>query len=287
MQSDKSKALVDSITASIETLAAMTDETAKSETFKTWLRAVSRFHSYSFNNSLLILLQRPTASRVAGFNTWKALGRNVKKGAKGIAILAPCVGKRTVEDEGTGEKKATMKLYGFRVTHVFDVADTDGKELPELALHADHDGGEDLLPRLEAAARQMGIILEYRENTGSPYGWSEGGKIVVRATLSTVEKCGTLAHELAHEYLHWESNRRDGLTRSASLRPRLPLTPCLHSSVSSNIRKIIWQRGPRAPRASPHRFRRSAPPFITSWPRWMRRPRPKKSQHSSPASREP
>jgi hypothetical protein len=213
MQSDKSKALVDSITASIETLAAMTDQTAKSEAFKTWLRAVSRFHSYSFNNSLLILLQRPTATRVAGFNTWKALGRNVKKGAKGIAILAPCVGKRTVEDEGTGEKKATMKLYGFRVTHVFDVADTDGKELPELAFHADHDGGEDLLPRLEAAARQMGVILEYRVNTGSPYGWSEGGKIVVRATLSTVEKCGTLAHELAHEYLHWESNRREGLTR--------------------------------------------------------------------------
>jgi hypothetical protein len=59
----------------------------------------------------------------------------------------------------------------------------------------------------------MGIVLEYREETGSPNGWSEGGKVVVNATLSTAAKCGTLAHELAHEYLHWQSNRRDDMTR--------------------------------------------------------------------------
>ena len=98
MQSDKSKALIDSITGSINTLAAMTDATAKSAMFKDWLRAVSRFHHYSFNNQLLVLLQRPQAQRVAGFHTWKSLGRNVKKGAKGIAILAPCVRKKTAEE---------------------------------------------------------------------------------------------------------------------------------------------------------------------------------------------
>ena len=98
MQSDKSKALIDSITDSINTLATMTDATAKSDLFKTWLRAVSRFHHYSFNNQLLVLLQRPQAQRVAGFHTWKSLGRNVKKGAKGIAILAPCVRKLTAEE---------------------------------------------------------------------------------------------------------------------------------------------------------------------------------------------
>ena len=211
MQNDKSKALADSITASIEHLAEMTDQAAKSETFKFWLRAISRFHSYSFNNSLLILCQRPSATRVAGFNTWKALGRNVKKGAKGIAILAPCVGKRTVEDETTGEKTSAQRLYGFRVTHVFDEADTEGREIPTLEYRAS-EGGDELLPRLENAARRMGITLEYRENTGAPRGWSEGGKIVVRSTLTTSERCGTLAHELAHEYLHWEQNRRTSLT---------------------------------------------------------------------------
>jgi hypothetical protein len=215
MQSDKSKALIDSITGSINTLAAMTDATAKSAMFKDWLRAVSRFHHYSFNNQLLVLLQRPQAQRVAGFHTWKSLGRNVKKGAKGIAILAPCVRKKTAEEadkQRKGERLSEMRLCGFRVTHVFDIADTEGKPLPELD-HRAQAGGEFLLPRLESAAAAMGIVLEYREETGSPNGWSEGGKVVVNATLSTAAKCGTLAHELAHEYLHWQSNRRDDMTR--------------------------------------------------------------------------
>ena len=204
MQSDKSKALIDSITDSINTLATMTDATAKSDLFKTWLRAVSRFHHYSFNNQLLVLLQRPQAERVAGFHTWKSLGRNVKKGAKGIAILAPCVRKLTAEEAAqrrAAERVSAMKLCGFRVTHVFDIADTEGKDIPELEYRAEA-GGETLLPRLESAAAAMGIVLEYREETGSANGWSEGGKVVVNATLSTTAKCGTLAHELAHEFLH-------------------------------------------------------------------------------------
>ena len=110
MQNDKSKALIDSITDSINTLATMTDATAKSDLFKTWLRAVSRFHHYSFNNQLLVLLQRPQAERVAGFHTWKSLGRNVKKGAKGIAILAPCVRKLTAEEAA----QAPRSREGFR-----------------------------------------------------------------------------------------------------------------------------------------------------------------------------
>ena len=94
MQSDRSKALIDSITDSINTLATMTDATAKSDLFKTWLRAVSRFHHYSFNNQLLVLLQRPQAERVAGFHTWKSLGRNVKKGAKGLRSLLRASARR-------------------------------------------------------------------------------------------------------------------------------------------------------------------------------------------------
>jgi hypothetical protein len=215
MQSDKSKALIDSITDSINTLATMTDATAKSDLFKTWLRAVSRFHHYSFNNQLLVLLQRPQAQRVAGFHTWKSFGRNVKKGAKGIAILAPCVRKLSAEEAAQrreAERVSVMKLCGFRVTHVFDIADTEGKDIPELEYRAEA-GGETLLPRLESAAAAMGITLEYREETGSPNGWSEGGKVVVNANLSISAKCGTLAHELAHEYLHWQNNRRDNMTR--------------------------------------------------------------------------
>ena len=116
MQNDRSKTLIDSITDSINTLATMTDATAKSDLFKTWLRAVSRSHHYSFNNQLLVLLQRPQAERVAGFHTWKSLGRNVKKGAKGIAILAPCVRKQTAEEadkQPKGERVSEMRLCGL------------------------------------------------------------------------------------------------------------------------------------------------------------------------------
>ena len=211
MQSDKSKALIDSITDNINTLATMTDATAKSDLFKTWLRAVSRFHHYSFNNQLLVLLQRPQAERVAGFHTWKSLGRNVKKGAKGIAILAPCVRKLTAEEAAqrrAAERVSAMKLCGFRVAHVFDIADTEGKDIPELEYRAEA-GGETLLPRLESAAAAMNIVLEYREETGSANGWSEGGRGVVNATLSATAKCGTLAHELAHEFLHQHGLKAD------------------------------------------------------------------------------
>ena len=101
-----------------------------------------------------------------------------------------------------------MKLCGFRVTHVFDIADTEGKDIPELEYRAEA-GGETLLPRLESAAAVMGIALEYRAETGSANGWSEGGKVVVNATLSTTAKCGTLAHELAHEFLHQHGHKAE------------------------------------------------------------------------------
>ena len=225
MQSDKSKALIDSITDSINNLATMTDRTAKSDLFKTWLRAVSRFHHYSFNNQLLVLLQRPQAERVAGFHTWKSLGRNVKKGAKGIAILAPCVRKLTAEEaekRRAAERVSAMKLCGFRVTHVFDIADTEGKDIPELEYRAEA-GGETLLPRLESAAAAMGIALEYRSETGSANGWSEGGKVVVNAPLSTTAKCGTLAHELAHEFLHQHEHKADKTPKEESSREQREL----------------------------------------------------------------
>ena len=212
MQSDKSKALIDSITDSIKNLAAMTDATAKSEMFKTWLLTMSRFHNYSFNNQLLIFMQRRNATRVAGFQTWKQIGRNVKKGAKGIAILAPCISKKAVTDEATGEETTARLLRGFRVTHVFDYADTEGKEIPDLTYRAT-EGGDAILPRLEAAARNLGIELEYKADTNDANGYSQGGKIVVNSALTNTEKCGTIAHELAHEILHWRNNRRDGITR--------------------------------------------------------------------------
>jgi len=96
MMNEKTRALAEQIETSINTLANETDAVRKSQTFLNWLDAMAKFSSYSLNNQILILLQRPLASRVAGFQTWRKLGRHVVKGAKGIAILAPCIyGKKS------------------------------------------------------------------------------------------------------------------------------------------------------------------------------------------------
>jgi antirestriction protein ArdC len=90
-----------------------------------YLGAMRRFHRYSATNVLMIMSQRPDASLVAGFGTWKRMGRHVRKGARGIAIWAPMLRRATDAADDAG-----ARLYGFRLAHVFDVADTDGSPLP-------------------------------------------------------------------------------------------------------------------------------------------------------------
>src|ERR1700728_273801 len=100
MTTDKARSLTDQIEASVNQLATETDAARQSELFKTWLNAMAAFSSYSWNNQLLIACQRPAAStgHVAGYHAWRKLGRHVKKGAKGIAILAPCVYRKKADD---------------------------------------------------------------------------------------------------------------------------------------------------------------------------------------------
>src|SRR5205085_3732183 len=99
-----------------------------SEGWQAWMETAARFHKYSFSNLMLIASQRPDATQVAGFQTWKSLGRQVRKGEKGIAIFAP-ISVRKVDDESGEESR---RLF-FRIVHVFDVSQTDGEDLPTLA----------------------------------------------------------------------------------------------------------------------------------------------------------
>jgi antirestriction protein ArdC len=101
-------------------------ERGHSETLRNYLAAMAKFHRYSLHNLLLIVSQRPDATRVAGFHTWKQLGRNVKKGAKGIMILAPMVLRKSKE-ETTSEEDHSKTALGFRVVYVFDQIDTEGE----------------------------------------------------------------------------------------------------------------------------------------------------------------
>src|ERR1700761_5669955 len=110
-------------------------EAGHSDALTNYLTAMSRFHTYSFGNVLEIARQMPTATRVAGFWTWKNLGRSVNAGAKGIRILAPIVGvKRKKQEEAERDitKQNTRVLLGFRNAYVFDISQTSGIDLPAL-----------------------------------------------------------------------------------------------------------------------------------------------------------
>src|SRR3712207_5497160 len=95
------------------------------------LKVSSKFHRYSFNNQLLIFLQRPDATLVAGFRRWQELGRQVRKGERGISILAPCRYRAKIEDEH-GDEQTVHRLTGFRVAYVFDVGQTEGEPIEDL-----------------------------------------------------------------------------------------------------------------------------------------------------------
>lgn len=108
-----------------------------SEKYKTYLTTMSKFHYYSFNNTLLIAMQRPDATLVAGYGAWqKNFERHVKKGAKGIKIISPVKLKVDVEDKDAPEEGATkqIEVTKFKVSTVFDVSDTEGKELPTIGV---------------------------------------------------------------------------------------------------------------------------------------------------------
>ena len=110
-------------------------EAGHSDALTAYLDSMSRFHRYSFGNVLEIARQAPSATRVAGMYAWNQLGRRVKKGEKGIRILAPIIGikrKKDTEAEKDITKQNTAVLVGFRNAYVFDVSQTDGAELPEM-----------------------------------------------------------------------------------------------------------------------------------------------------------
>jgi hypothetical protein len=107
-------------------------ERARSETLRQCLNTMSRFRKYSWQNSLMICSQMPAATHVGGCQFWSKMGRHVRKGEKGIAILAPMVGrKRTTDDVPADDEQP--RIFGFRSCHVWDVSQTDGQELPEFA----------------------------------------------------------------------------------------------------------------------------------------------------------
>jgi hypothetical protein len=189
-------------------------EAGHSEALTSYLTAMSRFHSYSFGNVLEIARQMPSAKRVAGFWTWKNLGRSVKAGQKGIRILAPIVGVRRKKDEEANKditKQNERILLGFRNTFVWDISQTDGIDLPSLR-QVTGDPGENTV-RLTAFLNSKGIAVSYSENISPALGMSYGGRIVLLPGQSKAETFATLVHEAGHELLR-HSERRTVTTKT-------------------------------------------------------------------------
>ena len=194
---------VGTVNAKHETLLAQLKNAIESlvstDRWQAWLRVATRFRTYSWHNQLLILMQRPDATRVAGYRTWPEFGRHVRRGERGIAIFAPMT--RKVTDEETGEER--QAVTGFRVVHVWDVAQTDGDPLPELELPAVRLSDESLMDRLVAAAEQSGLELAEADpdEADGARGWldlPDKQTITLVSGYPVSSRARTLLHELAH-----------------------------------------------------------------------------------------
>ena len=195
-------------------------ELFESERYKEYLRVMSKFHNYSFNNTLLIAMQKPDASLVAGFSSWKNnFGRNVMKGEKGIKIIAPSpftvkqevektdpqTGKPVIGKDGkpvTEEKE--IKVPAYKVVSVFDVSQTEGRELPDIAvdeLTGDVDRFKDFFAALEQAS-PVPVGFEKIEGGAHGYYHLEEKRIAIDEGMSDLQTLKTAIHEIAHAKLH-------------------------------------------------------------------------------------
>ena len=209
---ERLKDITDSIERGIQDLF-------QSDKYAEYLRTMSRFHKYSVNNTMLIYMQKPNATLVAGFNKWRdQFERNVMKGEKGIKIIAPTPFKKKIEQEKrdpdtnlpmldadgkviTEEKE--IKIPMFKPVTVFDVSQTDGKPLPQLAsdLSGNVQNYEVFMEALRRSAPVPIEILPIRDGSDGYFSLDKQ-KIVIREGMSEVQTVSAVVHEIAHSKLH-------------------------------------------------------------------------------------
>ena len=183
----------------------------KSDRLQQYLDVMARFPRYSFNNCLLVAMQFPSASLVQGFHAWRKLGRTVKKGEKGIGIIAPMIGRKK-DERGEVDEQSGKAIFGFKVVHVFDLSQTEGDDLPEFA-RVSGDPGENIAA-VESLIRSWGIELVYEEIPSGADGLSKKGTIVIAPDLEPAKTLLTLVHEVSHERLHADIQRRKETTKT-------------------------------------------------------------------------
>lgn len=188
-------------------------ELFESENYKRYLSTMSKFHNYSLNNTLLIALQKPEATMVAGYQAWqKKFNRYVKKGEKAIHILAPIM-RKVKKEQGDAEggddvaqqdDETEVKIPAFRVVSVFDISSTEGEPIPEIGvkeLLSTVDGYEDFKQAIVTVA-PVPVSFENVEGESKGHFDRLAGRIVIKAGMSESQTLKTLVHEVAHSILH-------------------------------------------------------------------------------------
>ena len=214
-----------------EKLEAGITDLFQSDQYAAYLRAISKLHQYSYGNILLIKLQCPHFSMVAGYGDWKRkYGRHVKAGETGITILAPCPYRKRVEQERKDPTTGQV-LYGpdgkplretcyvsatyFKVATVFDVSQTEGRELPRIGVSELAGEVADFSAIYARLAELSPLPVEQDRVPGSAKGYTSftEGRIVLRPGMSQAQTIKTLVHEIAHAILHDPSQASGGEPR--------------------------------------------------------------------------
>jgi antirestriction protein ArdC len=236
-----------------------------SDNYAQYITAMAKFHHYSFGNALLILFQCPQATNVAGYNTWKQLGRQVKKGEKGIMILAPCNFRASLEREkidpltgqallGPDGKPLTEKVKispnRFKIAHVFDLSQTEGRELPQIGVSeltgdvADYNG---IYNRLTALS-PLPVVQEDFQRSAKGYTSFTENRIVVKPGMSQVQTIKTLVHEITHAKLHKPDDildvpRQDERRRKEVEAESIAYVVCQHFGIDTTDYSLAYVAG--------------------------------------------
>lgn len=287
-QYDRVKEITDQLENGIE-------ELFQSEQYQQWLTTMSRFHDYSLNNTLLIAMQKPDATLVAGYTTWKnQFGRQVTKGEKGIRILAPTPYKQKVEvdktdpstgeilknPDGTNQKEIQEVLRpAFKVVSVFDVSQTEGKELPALGVNELTGDVEQYEMFFEALKRTCPVPIEFEKIQGGAKGYYHQieKRIAILEGMSQIQTVKTAIHEMAHEKLHAIDPERkiadqdlENITRGGKEveAESIAYTVCQHYGIDTSDYSFAyiagWSQGKETPelKASLNTIRKAASEMI-------------------------
>ena len=266
----------------------------ESEKYMSWLRTMSKFHDYSLNNTLLIAFQRPDATLVAGYTAWqKQFGRQVQKGEKAIKILAPAPYKEKVEIEKldpvtktpiySDDGKPVMEVQevtrpAFKVVSVFDVSQTEGREIPSLGVDELSGDVREYEMFFEALKRSCPVPMEFENIEGSAKGYYHQmeQRIAIREGMSQVQTIKTAIHEMAHQRLHAvdpldEKSEIINQTRSSKEveAESVAYTVCQHYGIETSDYSFAyvagWSHGKETPelKASLNTIRKTANEMIT------------------------